>query len=399
MNIKNNLVIPKGLFKSIKQRSARAIAIQTGTNQETKSNQASRVNEREMNRNMSYHTFEIEAKESYCFGKNRRRDFSPLKLRSEYNIIPDKGMYVDSDYNSCSECSYCKGVDDGIKTAGLKIFAMIMCHAWRKRREQLHELRRTMEELKQGSIKAKSQLQIYNQLLRVEQKRNDELSEQVKEALNTLKNSRASYEFLSNSIANVKTDKAMLEEELKSKYEEYDALHAVLSQTKTDLFRCMMDQRNLQVQLCKEQRSVQSLENQKNKLINEICEIGSETRRVEERCKQRMEEKDQQLLENKNKANLLEIEVFELREKMLPLNSIEANNDRMKSEIESLRAQLFHLKKKLDSSLSHQIYMCWEQLLHYQKSTFQFLHVFAFYLLPAMPPPYKYVGQLMLPEI
>uniref|UniRef100_A0A1A9UXB3 Uncharacterized protein n=1 Tax=Glossina austeni TaxID=7395 RepID=A0A1A9UXB3_GLOAU len=269
-----------------------------------------------MNGNMSYHTFEIEAKESYCFGTSRRRDFSPLKLRSEYNVMPDKTMFADTDYNNCSECSYCKGVDDGIKTAGLKIFAMIMCHAWRKRREQLNELQRAMEELKQGSIKAKSQLQIYNQLLRVEQKRNDELSEQVRETLNTLKNSRASYEFLSSSVVNLKTDKSMLEEELKSKYEEYDALHAVLSQTKTDLFRCMMDQRNLQVQLCQEQRSVQSLENQKNKLINEICELGSQTRRVEERCKQRMEEKDQQLLENNNKANLLEIEVFELREQV-----------------------------------------------------------------------------------
>uniref|UniRef100_A0A1A9WBI5 Uncharacterized protein n=1 Tax=Glossina brevipalpis TaxID=37001 RepID=A0A1A9WBI5_9MUSC len=280
-----------------------------------------------MDRNMSYHTFEVEAKESYSFGKDSRRDFSPLTLRSEYNIMPDKALFGDSDYNSCSECSYCKGVDDGIKTAGLKIFAIIMCHAWRKRREQLNELRRTMEELRQGSTKAKSQLQIYNQLLRVEQKRNDELSEQLRKSLNTLKDSRASYEFLSSSIVSVKADKALLEEDLKSKYEEYDALHAVLSQTKTDLFRCMMDQRNLQVQLCKEQRSVQSLENQKNKLINEICEIGSETRKLEEKYKLRLEEKDQQLLDWKDKANLLETEMIELREQVsFHIYCIKSNN-------------------------------------------------------------------------
>lgn len=83
----------------------------------------------------------------------------------------------------------------------------------------------------------------------------------------------------------------------------------------------------------------------------------------------------------------------------MPLNGIEANNDRMKSEIESLRAQVFNMKKELDTSLSHQIYMCWKQLLHYQKSTFQFLHVFAFYLLPAMPPPYKCIGELILPQV
>ena len=68
----------------------------------------------------------------------------------------------------------------------------------------------------------------------------------------------------------MKTNKALLEQELKLRYEEYDALHEVMSQTKTDLFRSMMEQRHLQSQLCKEQRLVQSLKTQKNLLINEV---------------------------------------------------------------------------------------------------------------------------------
>lgn len=68
----------------------------------------------------------------------------------------------------------------------------------------------------------------------------------------------------------MKSNKAVLEQELKFRYEEYDSLHEIMSQTKTDLFRSMMEQRNLQSQLCKEQRLVQSLKNQNNLLINEV---------------------------------------------------------------------------------------------------------------------------------
>lgn len=92
----------------------------------------------------------------------------------------------------------------------------------------------------------------------------------MKRTLDSLKQATATCENISSNLATMKTNKALLEQELKLRYEEYDALHEVMSQTKTDLFRSMMEQRHLQSELCKEQRLVQSLKTQKNLLINEV---------------------------------------------------------------------------------------------------------------------------------
>lgn len=104
----------------------------------------------------------------------------------------------------------------------------------------------------------------------MKEKRNDELTIQLRKAMANYKHAKTSCETMKTTMMSIKADKALLEEELKIKYEEYDALHAILAQTKTDLFHCKMDQRNLKSQLNKEQINIQELENQKNKLIGEV---------------------------------------------------------------------------------------------------------------------------------
>lgn len=75
---------------------------------------------------------------------------------------------------------------------------------------------------------------------------------------------------MTTSLISLKADKALLEQQLVSKEQEYESLNSILSQTKSDLFKAMATQRELQASLSMEQRKVQMLENQKNDLINEV---------------------------------------------------------------------------------------------------------------------------------
>lgn len=120
------------------------------------------------------------------------------------------------------------------------------------------------------SIKAKNQLHVFNTLFRVEQKRNDELSVQLKRSLEDINNTKSSCESLTTSLISLKADKALLEQQIQIKEQEFDGLNAILSQTKSDLFKAMAQQRELQANLSSEQRKVQALEAQKKELINEV---------------------------------------------------------------------------------------------------------------------------------
>lgn len=118
-------------------------------------------------------------------------------------------------------------------------------------------------------------MHVFNTLFRVEQKRNDELSCQLKHSLEDINNTKSSCESLTTSLISLKADKALLEQQNQMKDHEIESLNGLLSQTKTELFKAMTVQRELQANLSVEQRKVQSLENQKNELINEV-NISSE---------------------------------------------------------------------------------------------------------------------------
>lgn len=113
-------------------------------------------------------------------------------------------------------------------------------------------------------------MHVFNTLFRVEQKRNHELSCQLKHSLEDINNTKSSCESLTTSLISLKADKALLEQQNQMKDHEIESLNALLSQTKTELFKAMTVQRELQANLSVEQRKVQSLENQKNELINEV---------------------------------------------------------------------------------------------------------------------------------
>lgn len=118
--------------------------------------------------------------------------------------------------------------------------------------------------------KTKNQLHVFNSLFRVEQKRNDELNFQLKKSLDNFNLTKSSCEGLTTSLISLKADKALLEQQLQIKDQELESINALLAQTKSDLFKSMTLQRELQEYLSAEQRKAQALEAQKNELINEV---------------------------------------------------------------------------------------------------------------------------------
>ncbi|CAD6998456.1 unnamed protein product [Ceratitis capitata] len=157
-----------------------------------------------------------------------------------------------------------------LRLASMRIFATIMLNAWRRRREDVKRLLVKVEELKKGTQKAKNKIHVYNTLFRVEQKRNDELSCQLKCSIESVMHAKSSCENLSTSVISLEAERLLLEQDLTNKSKELEALTDILSQTKEQLLQSMIDQHNLRFTLNKEQRLVQELENQKNKLINEV---------------------------------------------------------------------------------------------------------------------------------
>uniref|UniRef100_A0A1A9ZN76 Uncharacterized protein n=1 Tax=Glossina pallidipes TaxID=7398 RepID=A0A1A9ZN76_GLOPL len=200
------------------------------------------------------------------------------------------------------------------RMAGLRIYTAIMLNAWRKRRDEVKRLVEEVNDLKRAAIKAKNQLHVFNTLFRVEQKRNDELNSQLKRSLEDINITKSSCEGLTTSLISLKADKALLEQQLQIKDQEYDSLNALQAQTKSDLFKAMAVQRDIQSALSLEQRKVQTLENQKNELINEIYELNNEAAQKEARLEAQIQQKEYENSTVKEYIKKLEEQVDILKE-------------------------------------------------------------------------------------
>ncbi|XP_065357531.1 uncharacterized protein LOC135951758 isoform X2 [Calliphora vicina] len=272
--------------------------------------------------------------------------------------------------------------------AGMRIFATIMLNAWRKRRDEVKHLMDEVADLKRGAIKSKNQLHVFNTLFRVEQKRNDELNCQLKRSLADIHLTKTSCESLTTSLISLKADKALLEQQLQTKEQEFESLNSLLTQTKSDLFKSMTIQRELQASLSMEQRKIQTLENQKNELINEICDLNNEAMQKEEGLRKEIQMKSTEFSQLNNKLIDAEEQIKTLKQSSNEqLSESKAKEDRMKQEIEMLENDLKIMHKCLQETFGSRLKTCWSNSLTYQKITLQMLHWLAYYVLPATPPP------------
>ncbi|XP_065356129.1 uncharacterized protein LOC135950520 [Calliphora vicina] len=298
-------------------------------------------------------------------------------LRSEYCIVCNDESFGDW----CLNCASCPNRHDIRIVAGLKIFSFIILQAWRKRRNELKQLKQSMEDIKKSCMRRENQLRVYSTLMRVEQNRNDELTVQLKRTLDNLKSKTAFCESTSMKLSNFKVNKAILEQELKTRYEEYDALHEVLVQTKTQLFRSMMEQRNLQSELCKEQRSVQSLQCHKNMLLKQICELNTEHRKVEEHFVKQLKDKDCEVIEAKQLVRKSQEPLIGVPKSFNYLINPKKVSDNIDKNLR------LEQQEHPNSPLSRRLGMYLSRFLEYPKYTLHRVHTLTYYLLPAMPQP------------
>nr|XP_036225580.1 uncharacterized protein LOC106614935 isoform X2 [Bactrocera oleae] len=311
--------------------------------------------------------------------QNRTSDITGLMGVSSQSSLVNK-MFDQNNY-------YYVIQDRDPKIAGMRIFATIMLNAWRKRRDEVKRLMEEVNSLKRGSIKAKNQLHVFNTLFRVEQKRNDELSVQLKRSLEDISNTKSSCESLTTSLISLKADKTLLEQQIQIKEQEFDGLNAILSQTKSDLFKAMAQQRELQANLSSEQRKVQALEAQKKELINEICEVNNESLQKEEKLHNEIKEKNDALSTALTKLESFECEINELKQKTLILDSSLEVESHLRKEVANLSREVETLQQCLAATLGNRIRSCWNNSIAYQRATLHLVHWIAYCTLPATPPP------------
>ncbi|TMW54877.1 hypothetical protein DOY81_000110 [Sarcophaga bullata] len=264
----------------------------------------------------------------------------------------------------------------------------IMLNAWRKRRDEVKQLLEEVSDLKRTAIKTKNQLHVFNSLFRVEQKRNDELNCQLKRSLEDINITKSSCESLTTSLLSLKADNALLEQQLQSKEQEFESLNSLLTQTKSDLFKSMTVQRELQASLSMEQRKLQTLENQKNELINEICELNNEALQKENDLRKEIEMKISEIDKFRNELKQSEEHIKNLnRSRDMQAHEYKNREERMRQEMETLQNEIRMMKKCLEETFGNRLKNCWQNTLVFQKGTLQMLHWLAYYVLPATPAP------------
>ncbi|XP_037959845.1 myosin-3-like [Teleopsis dalmanni] len=322
-------------------------------------------------------------------------NFTRLRSREDYGITVENQVFNDGSPPNdnillINNCYY--------ETLSRKVLMALILGAWRRSREEIKSLLNAIIEFKKGTLKSRNKLHVYCSLFRVEQKRNEELTLQIKRSMETIHQTRVSYDNLSVCVAKLKADKKILEQKLVRKTKEMDTLQNLYSKTKTDMFRTVMQLRSLEDEVENEKRSKLLIDDQKNKLIKEvsssISEINAECRSTEAKYQAIITKQDEQLDEACKRIRALEMELKEKKEKDEKLQEFSSSNAQLQAQLSESREEVSTLKKTIEDSITTKLRSCWNTVWYHQKYAFNLVHLFAYYLLPATPPPrFKFVHE------
>ncbi|XP_034472879.1 cytadherence high molecular weight protein 2 isoform X2 [Drosophila innubila] len=196
--------------------------------------------------------------------------------------------------------------------ASMKIFTSVMLNAWRRRRADVQRLQSVVEQLKTSSMEAKNELHVCSTLMRVEQKRCQNLQVELKQSTFSINQVRNSCEMLNTSVLSLKADKQQLEEDLSRSRIECGELRYQTNKSKDDLLAALLEQRNLQQLLSTEQRMVHQLTRENEQLLNDVNylrNMESDFQRKEESYLQELKLKEDSLLNMSIKIKELEREL------------------------------------------------------------------------------------------
>ncbi|XP_055917887.1 kinesin-like protein KIF20B isoform X2 [Eupeodes corollae] len=275
----------------------------------------------------------------------------------------------------------------GPKLAGMKIFATIMLNSWRNRRDEVRRLKEELEQLQKKVIKVKNQVHVLSSVFRNEQKQNEKLNRQLRHASQDIQRLKSTVENLTTSLISAKADASFFEQQLHAKEQENDSLNNGIVEINSQLFKSMTQVRQLQSSLSCEQRSVQELENQKNELLNEIALAEMKWKTQEEQLMVEIYEKDAEIAKAHSDIKILETLLNDLKEKEFQVRDLKKSELKLKNEIETLKMEARDLRQELSKCLSARMKRFWTNYMDLNRNTILLIHLGAFYLLPAIPPP------------
>ncbi|XP_055917889.1 repetitive organellar protein-like isoform X2 [Eupeodes corollae] len=273
------------------------------------------------------------------------------------------------------------------KLAGMKIFTTIMLNSWRNKRDEVRRLKDELENYQRKVIKVKNQVHVLSSVFRNEQKQNEKHNRQLRHASQDIQRLKSTVENLTTSLISAKADASFFEQQLNAKEQENDSLNNGIVEINSQLFKSMSQVRQLQSSLSSEQRSVQELENQKNELLNEISMTERKWKTQEEQLIMEIYEKDAEIAKAYSDIKVLETLLNDLKEREFQVCDLKKSDFKLKNEIETLKMEAQDLREELSKCLSVRIKRFWTHYMELSQNTILLIHLGAFYLLPAIPPP------------
>ncbi|XP_058986924.1 uncharacterized protein LOC131806602 [Musca domestica] len=301
---------------------------------------------------------------------NKLTQLSVALSKKTDNIHFLKPIFNQSHFNAYGPLdSKYEAIGDRVfQSSALKIFAAVLLYIWRQRGKELNELKESVITLREKLCQSKYQLEYCHSQLRAEENKNHELKCQLNNILNMLHETQMSCKGLSDTIFSLKTDKRLLEQELKMKYEDYNALHTILIDTRKDLVQSILEQHSHLLAISQKQRSFEILENHANQLRQQMADLS-----------RKHAETKLQLTDMIHMANT---SGAESKRKHL-------GNSQVCQTTDSIYDRRTFWQKHINIGRSWQKHLSalWTQWGKFQYVAVQYAHIFTFYLLPAIPPP------------
>lgn len=301
---------------------------------------------------------------------NHYMDFErTMKLKNDYFCFVDK---TDSE-------AQIEG-----KLAGMKVFGFIMLNAWRRRRDEVRRLTEEINKVRQSSIKTKNQIHVINSLFKVEQKTNDDLNTRLRRTTEEQQSMHNMYTELNKAFVELKLKYSESEKNLQIKTNDCENLNILLSDAKSEIFKAMAKERELEIALTEEQRQAMAVIQEKVALLEKIKQLETINREKEAEIQLGVVEKDFEISNLKNEIENLDKQLKYLKEKEHLLKEYEKSDVEQRRRIHDLTERLQDMQRYIDSTIVNRMKAILKTVPY---QTLQYVHYFTFCLLPAIPPP------------
>ncbi|XP_073825037.1 uncharacterized protein [Musca autumnalis] len=262
-------------------------------------------------------------------------------------------------------------IGDGVfHMSAMKIFTAMVLYIWRQREKELNILKQSVISLKNDLNRCRNQLEFYHSQVREKEKQNRNLSCQLNNTMEILHETKSSCNELSDIVTDLKADKRRLEYELQKMYEDYNTLHEMLIDTRKTLFQTMLEQHSLLSEISQKEHLVKTLENHANLLRIQLTNLTQENTETNHR-----------LIELRSPFDNFQLK----RNQFMDIQNSQPMNESYD------RGECWRKHINIGTTWHANLLTLWNRFAKYRHSTVRYIHILAFYLLPAIPTPGKFI--------